>query len=125
MPKQSYTTADPRLWAKLKPVARGMRREPTDAEYLLWQRLRRRELTARFRRQHQIGQFIVDFVCLSERLVIEVDGGVHDEPDQRNHDTARDAHLTAAGFTVLRFPNDRVFRDLDAVIADIQRHLAK
>jgi very-short-patch-repair endonuclease len=125
MPKQPFQTADLRLWPKLKPVARAMRSEPTDAEYLLWQRLRRRELSARFRRQHQIGRFIVDFVCLSERLVIEVDGAVHDDPDQRNHDTARDEHLAAAGFTVLRYSNERVFGEIDAVIADIQRHVRK
>ena len=125
MPKHTYQTAERALWSKLKPAARKMRGEPTRAEDRLWRHLRRKGVGAAFRRQHQVGRFIVDFMCLSARLAVEVDGPVHDEADQRSRDVARNAALAAAGFTVLRYTNDQVLEDLDAVVADIQRHLVR
>ena len=66
-----------RLWGKLKPLAREMRHAPTPAEQGLWQALRNRRLGVRFRRQHTIGRFIVDFYAHEARLVVEVDGPIH------------------------------------------------
>ena len=101
--------------------ARRMRADPTHAEFHLWQRLRRNQLGARFRRQVAIGPFIVDFACLSRRLIVECDGSQHaDNP----YDRARDARLARAGFRVLRFWNDAILGDTQSVCAAIQDALA-
>ncbi|AZO26746.1 MULTISPECIES: endonuclease domain-containing protein [Mesorhizobium] len=93
--------------------ARTMRREATDAESRLWQELRGRRLDGiKFRRQVPIGRFVADFVCAEARLIVEIDGSQHAES---RHDQERDAELKARGFRVLRFWNDDVLRDLNAV----------
>jgi very-short-patch-repair endonuclease len=102
--------------------ARALRRRPTDAEQKLWQRLRHDQLGVRFRRQHPIGPYVVDFVCLPARLVIEVDGGQH--ADRVNRDTVRDAWLQEKGFVVLRFWNPQVLSELDAVVDRIDAHIS-
>ena len=101
--------------------ARQLRRDMTDAERRLWQRLRMRQLMgARFRRQHPLGPYIVDFACLAERLVVELDGGQHFES---LYDRRRDSAIAAMGFHVLRFWNNDVSRDLDGVCDQILRHV--
>jgi very-short-patch-repair endonuclease len=70
--------AKPELWAALKVLGRQMRRAPTPAEDALWQRIRGRQLGMKFRRQHAIDRFIVDFYCLETALVVEVDGKIHE-----------------------------------------------
>ena len=101
--------------------ARELRREQTPAEEALWSLLRdRRLLRLKFRRQVPIGRFIVDFYCHRERLVIELDGTVHEEPSQIAHDEDRDLHLRAVGMTVLRFSNQRVFEEPQAVLREIR-----
>jgi adenine-specific DNA-methyltransferase len=86
----------------------------TFAERLLWARLRQRELDGfKFRRQHPIGRFIVDFVCIEARVVVEIDGGQHAE--RRLRDEARTAWLNGRGYRVLRFWNNEVLQDADAV----------
>ncbi len=118
-------TSSPEQWDKLKPLARDMRHAPTTAEDALWQRLRGRRVGgARFRRQHSIGGFIVDFVCIERRLVIEVDGAVHAQDGQRDRDAQRQAVLEAQGFRVLRFANADVLYALDAVVQAIEEALA-
>ena len=116
-----YETAGKRLWPKLQPEAQGMRAEPTPAEEALWDAPRGGKLGARFRRQHAIGRFIVDFACLPQMLVVEVDGGMHET--QAGQDEKRDAHLAAAGCRVLRYWNDEVLTGLDRVLHDIRSHL--
>ena len=75
----SHYHMPPDLWKKLKPLAREMRHDPTPAESVLWEALRGRRITGfKFRWQHGIERFIVDFVCLESRLIIEVDGDIHD-----------------------------------------------
>ncbi|RWC02302.1 MAG: endonuclease domain-containing protein [Mesorhizobium sp.] len=92
---------------------RSMRRESTEAEDRLWHELRGRRLDRiKFRRQVPIGRFIADFVCAEARLIVEIDGSQHADS---NHDRIRDAELKARGFRVLRFWNDDVLRDLNAV----------
>src|SRR3954463_13277355 len=89
------------------PSARLLRARETWAEDLLWESLRGRRLDGlKFRRQHPIGPFVVDFCCTERRLAIELDGGVH--ADQREHDAEREAILITAGYTVFRFPNEQV-----------------
>jgi very-short-patch-repair endonuclease len=94
--------------------ARKLRRNPTDAERLLWRHLRLRHFGGyKFRRQRPIGPYIIDFVCLEKRLVIEVDGGQHSE--QRSYDARRDAWLKKEGFRVLRFWDQEVLKQVESV----------
>jgi very-short-patch-repair endonuclease len=96
--------------------ARSLRAAATAAERRLWQRLRNRQLKgAKFRRQHQIGPYIADLFCLRARLVIELDGGQHDEQTQREADERRTEYLQAQGYTVLRFWNNEVLQNVDGV----------
>ncbi|TIR17571.1 MAG: endonuclease domain-containing protein [Mesorhizobium sp.] len=93
--------------------ARSMRREPTEAEDRLWQELRGRRLdNIKFKRQVPMGRYVADFVCAEARLIVEIDGSQHAES---RHDQERDAELKARGFRVLRFWNDDVLKELDAV----------
>ena len=96
---------------KLRQYARNMRKEPTDAEAVLWNILRDKKLEGmRFRRQHPIENYIVDFICLEERLIVEVDGSQHAE---NAYDEKRDVNLQELGFTVLRFWNDEIIKNSD------------
>ena len=98
--------------------ARQLRQTMTPAERVLWPALRRHQLTGlHFRRQHPIGPFILDFYCAAHKLVIEVDGGIHNE--QIEQDTYRTEHLNAYGYRVLRFRNEDVLTDLTSVLARI------
>ena len=97
-------------------MARRMRRAPTFNERVLWNLLRNRRLDdLKFRRQVPIGPYIVDFVCFSERLIVEADGPLHD-PEA---DGVRDAWLRRQGFAVLRFPNQQISQESETVLADI------
>jgi len=108
----------PELWAKLKPKAQAMRSQSSSGEDRLWQELRRNQIEGKhFRRQHPIDRFIVDFYCGDAKLVIEVDGSIHD--DQVEQDAGRQATLEALGFRVLRFTNDEILADLPSVIERI------
>jgi very-short-patch-repair endonuclease len=90
-------------------LARRFRQTPTDAEAAAWQILRNRALHGlKFRRQQLIAGFVVDFYCPSQRLVLELDGGVHDDPDQREHDLTRSQVLRRLSIRVLRVPNHAV-----------------
>lgn len=103
--------------ASLLSRARQLRRNQTNAELELWMRLRGRQLGAKFKRQHRIGPYIADFCSLELRLVIELDGGQHLE--QVAADQKRGAYLTSRGFRVLRFWNDQVLKETDAVLDQI------
>ncbi len=95
-----------RYRAKLKQPARLLRRQPTEAEQVLWTRVRRKQIGGvQFYRQKPIGPYIVDFHAPAAQLVIEVDGSQHFEPEHAGQDAARDAYLEALGLTVLRFDN--------------------
>ena len=104
------------------PRARALRKSTTDAERKLWSVLRRLQIDGhRFRRQHPIGVYVVDFVCLAEKLVIEVDGGQHAENIQA--DDARTAWLESSGYRVLRFWNNDVLGNTDGVVEEIRAAL--
>jgi very-short-patch-repair endonuclease len=94
--------------------ARYLRSNPTDAERILWRHLRLRQVGGyKFRRQRPIGPYFVDFVCLEKRIVVEVDGGQHAQ--HFSYDAKRDAWLRAEGFTVLRFWDDEVLKQVENV----------
>ena len=98
--------------------ARHLRKQLTDAERRLWYLLRRKQLAGfRFRRQAPIGRYIADFACFAERLIIEVDGGQH--ADAQAYDEARTAWLDSEGFRVLRFWNNDVLGNQEAVLQTI------
>ena len=97
----------PELWEKLQPLARQKRYEPTPAEDALWQQLRRNQIGAHFRRQHTIERFIVDFYCAAIKLVVEVDGGIHDYTQEE--DAIRGARqVVLAVAAVLEERDDRL-----------------
>jgi very-short-patch-repair endonuclease len=103
---------------EIRRRARQLRKNATDAERLLWQKLRLWQVDGfKFRRQQPVGQYIVDYVCLEKRLVIEVDGGQHAE--NTNYDTQRDDWLRDQGFVVLRFWNHDVLKNIDGVMEQI------
>ena len=110
-----------RGWRLLKPLSRRMRQAPTPSERCLWARLRAGQLGVKFRRQHVIGRFIVDFYCSERRLVVEVDGESHDARTQR--DQERDEALRAMGLRVLRLGNAQVETSLDQAVACIRAAL--
>lgn len=121
--KKGYQTAAPDRYHILKDHARQMRREMTDAERLLWETLRHNPYRLRFRRQHPIADFIVDFVCLDYMLVIEVDGGYHFTPEQMSDDAARAQILNNMGFSIMRFTNEEVMFQVDDVTRKIYDYL--
>lgn len=95
----------------------------TLAETVLWEYLRELRSSAKFRRQHIIGDFIVDFVCLEKYLVIEVDGGYHAEPRQQEDDRLRAEWLNKMGYQVLRFTNEQVMETPQKVVEEIEAAL--
>ena len=101
--------------------AKTLRTGMTDAERLLWSRLRQQQLGARFRRQHPIGTYVLDFACLDPKLAIEVDGSQH--LDQLPYDERRTAWLQSRGFLMLRFWANEVMSETGAVVAQIFEHL--
>jgi len=122
--EKPYNTANPFIYELLKENAKNRRKEPTVAETFLWEALKGKQLeNYKFRREHVIDDFIVDFVCLSEKLVIEVDGGYHNNPDVKEADKLRTEILKNLGYRVLRFSNDEVLNKLDRTIKLIKHAL--
>ena len=108
----------------MKDRARALRKNLTDAEKLLWRRLRNRQLAGwKFRRQHPVGPFIVDFVCLEKKLVIEVDGGQHST--NLKEDIKRSNYLKNKGYRVLRFWNNEVLQEGESVLKVILKSLSE
>jgi len=107
---------------EIREHARQLRKNPTDAERALWGKLRLWQLDGiKFRRQQPLGRYIVDFVCLEKRLVVEVDGGQHAE--DANYDSDRDAWLREQGFVILRFWNNDVLKNIEGVMTVIVEKL--
>ena len=101
-------------------LAQKLRKNMTDAEGLLWQHLKNKQLYGlRFRRQHAIGFYIVDFICLSENLVVEIDVSQHAEEENKKYDKRRDKWLKGQGFAVLRFWNNEVLENIEGVCDEI------
>ncbi|MEX1255932.1 MAG: DUF559 domain-containing protein [Dehalococcoidia bacterium] len=104
-------------------LARALRQDSTTSEALLWAALRRKSLDGRkFRRQHPIGRYVVDFYCVEERLIVEVDGPIHQ--GQRGDDRERDGFLRARRLKIVRVPSDEVERDIGGVLNRIRKEFA-
>ena len=120
MPRRRIIPYDP----KLKPLARGLRKNMTDAERKLWSALRRKQLmNLQFLRQRPIGPYIVDFYCPDAALVIEVDGGQHYSEKGKDSDRKRDAYLADLGLNVLRFNDREVLTNLEGVYESLLNFL--
>lgn len=119
----SYQNADPIYYAQLKDWAKEMRSNPTEAESILRDYVRAKNLGHKFLFQYIIGQFIVDFFCPDYRLIIEVDGEYHSEPLQEYDDELRTQMLEELGYKVIRFSNERVLYDIDNVVKEIRSYL--
>lgn len=105
--------------------AKQMRKEYIEAENHLWQLLQSNQLDVKFRRQHPIESYIVDFVCLQRALIVEVDGGYHESSEQKMYDEERSRALHEIGFTVMRFTNNEVLQNTDEVIRKIKEVFVK
>ena len=123
MVKKGYETASPEIYDLLKKYAKSHRQEMTESEKVLWNALRDNIQGYRFRRQHAIGNYIADFACLPARLVIEVDGGYHDSPQQQEIDNIRTDYLKGQGFHVVRFTNEEVLGNTDETLTVISNAL--
>jgi len=120
----SYITNTVGDWFSVKEFARQNRKAATEAEDKLWQELRNRQLDGcKFRRQHPIGGVIPDFVCLEKRLIIEIDGGYHNEEEQKIYDQGRENWLKENEYNFLRFTNEQVLKETDKVLQTISESL--
>lgn len=100
----------------LLEIRRKLRQESTKAEDFLWQQLRNAKLNGlKFKRQHSIGNYIVDFYCASKRLIVEIDGEVHNTEEQKIKDKSRELNLIEMGFQILRFTNNQVLFEIENV----------
>jgi len=103
---------------------RQLRSNKTDSERVLWYHLGSRQIEgAKFRRQHAIGTYVIDFYCAEKKLAVEVDGDGHAKPPQLKHDENRRAYLEAVGVRVVRFTNLEVLQHIDTVLEEIRRTL--
>jgi ATP-dependent DNA helicase RecG len=121
--KQKYQTARPSTYALLKELKNQNKKKNTQAETILWECLRNKNLNHKFRRQHIIDMFIVDFICLEKKLIVEVDGGYHNTAEQKEADELRTQILNEIGFKVIRFTNEEVIGNIDDVIKKINETL--
>jgi len=100
-----------------------LRKNQTPAEEKLWSYLRNNGLKVKFKRQHGIGGYITDFYCASKKLVIELDGSVHESGEAKEYDDVRDKYFKELGFTTLRFWNDEVENNIREVLEKIKNYL--
>ena len=120
---QKYKTARPSTYNLLKELKNQNKKNNTQAETVLWECLRNKNLNYKFRRQHIIDMFIVDFVCIEKKLVIEVDGGYHNKFEQKEIDEMRTQILNEIGFKVIRFSNEEVIGNCDEILKKINTTL--
>ena len=100
-------------------LAKNLRRNMTDAEMILWQHLKAGINGIKFRRQHPIGIYVADFYCHKIKLIIEIDGSIHHKKEIKDYDIKRENDLKSLGYSVIRFSNDKVLKQREAVLAEI------
>ena len=121
--EKPYELAERQLYPLLKSDAIEMRKNPTEAESVLWTILRKKQLGVKFHRQYVIETYIVDFVCLEKQLIIEVDGKYHLTDEHKRWDVQRTETFNNLGFEVLRFANEEVLVATDDVTNKIKSKL--
>ena len=122
---KTVTHTERAIYGDIKERARSMRANPTVAEDKLWQRIRKKQVLGfRFRRQYAIGPYIVDFCCIAAKLVIEIDGAIHDDPGHAEYDLESQQYLESVGLRVLRFSTSQVIDRPDSVLKAINDYLA-
>lgn len=108
-----------------RELRRQLRRNSSPPEVILWARLRRGQLGCRFRRQHGIGPYIVDFYCAKHRLVVEIDGAQHTESQKAiDNDQSRESYIRSRGLHIIRFTGKEVNEQLESVIETLLQYLA-
>lgn len=107
-----------------KQTRRVLRQDQTSAEQYLWNALRNKQLGVRFRRQHSVGLYILDFYCPTYHLAIEVDGSVHDSDTAKKHDEVRTDFLNKMSIQVMRFSNEDIYQRLEWVLETIRKQVA-
>jgi very-short-patch-repair endonuclease len=105
---------------KFKERRRELRKIATAQEDLLWEKLRNRKLGYKFRRQHSVGGYILDFYCKEKRLLIEIDGDIHRKAEAKEYDEVRDKYFRELNFKVLRFRNDEIEKDMESILTRIK-----
>lgn len=111
---------------KLFEFSKILRKTQTDTEDIIWQSLRNRKILGfKFRRQHPLGKYIADFYCFEAKLVIEIDGGIHNQAENKEYDNGRSFELEELGIIVIRFTNKEVEDNLENVLNSIKKHLQK
>ena len=118
---KGYLTTDPYTFSLLKERAKEMRKEQTEAEEIIWEKLRNKQIKHRIRRQQIIDNYIVDFVCLPKKTIIEIDGPIHDY--QKEADENRTHYLNSVGYEILRYKNEAVLADPDKIAKKIAAFL--
>jgi len=121
--RNRYETARPSAYKLMKELQKNRKQQTTEAEQILWEQLRTKKLSFKFRRQHIVDEFIVDFICIEKRLIIEVDGKYHNTKEQQEADELRTEILNTLGFKVIRFTNEEVIGDIDKVLKHISEEL--
>jgi very-short-patch-repair endonuclease len=117
-----YFGATPDIFKK----AKELRKCETEAETILWKRLNRNQILGlQFRRQHPIDRFIADFYCAKIKLVVEVDGSIHELPENLDYDIGRSEIMNDFGITVIRFSNEQIINEIDTTIKKIEKIIKK
>jgi imidazole glycerol-phosphate synthase subunit HisF len=104
-------------------MAKDLRKNMTDAEKVLWFHLKQNPEGFKFRRQHPLGIYIADFYCHKAKLVIELDGSIHDNEEVKTNDEIRQRNIEEGGIKVIRFKNEEIFNDIETVLRRIESHL--
>lgn len=113
--RKKYMTARPSVYGLMLKIQKERKKKTTEAERALWESLKTKQLGVKFRREHIIDKFIVDFLCFEKKLIIEVDGGYHDKPEQKEADVLRTEILNEFGYKIIRFKNEEVLGDIELV----------
>ncbi len=108
---------------RLTSRRRELRKNQTLGESLLWARLRYKKIGVKFRRQHSVGGYVLDFYCSERKLIIEIDGSVHHSIEAKEYDAVRDKFFEELGYTTLRFTNTQIENDPEKVLKTIINHL--
>ena len=119
MEKKMFHYAQPQIFAN----AKELRNHLTHSEMILWSYLKQKPFGFRFRRQHPINDFVADFFCFRLKLVIEVDGGIHEKPEVKEKDIQKENWLVENGLSILRFTNFEIERGLEKVILTIENKI--